>query len=129
MLRKPTPHQTALEMVSLESLVPPDHLVRKIDAVIDFSFIHDRVADLYCADNGRPALDPVLMFKALFLGYLFGIRSERQLVREIEVNMAYRWFLRLGLTDKVFDASTLSQNRRRRYTDSSVARDIFDGIV
>mgnify|MGYP001488752780 CR=1 FL=1 len=129
MLRKPTPHQTALEMVSLESLVPPDHLVRKIDAVIDFSFIHDRVADLYCADNGRPALDPVLMFKALFLGYLFGIRSERQLVREIEVNMAYRWFLRLGLTDKVFDASTLSQNRRRRYTDSSVAQDIFDGIV
>tara|TARA_Y100001954_G_scaffold26038_1_gene23673 strand:- start:186 stop:536 length:351 start_codon:yes stop_codon:yes gene_type:complete len=116
-------------MVSLESLVPPDHLVRKIDAVIDFSFIHDRVADLYCADNGRPALDPVLMFKALFLGYLFGIRSERQLVREIEVNMAYRWFLRLGLTDKVFDASTLSQNRRRRYTDSSVAQDIFDGIV
>ena len=129
MLRKPTPHQTALEMVSLESLVPPDHLVRKIDAVIDFSFIHDRVADLYCADNARPALDPVLMFKALFLGYLFGIRSERQLVREIEVNMAYRWFLRLGLTDKVFDASTLSQNRRRRYTDSSVAQDIFDGIV
>ena len=55
------------------------------------------------------------MFKALFVGYLFGIRSERQLVREIEVNVAYRWFLRLQLTDPVFDASTLSQNRRRRY--------------
>jgi len=110
-------------------MVPADHLLRKIDAVIDFSFIHNRVSDLYCADNGRPALDPTLMFKALFIGYLFGIRSERQLVREIEVNVAYRWFLRLKLTDKVFDASTLSQNRRRRYRDVSVAQDIFDGIV
>ena len=129
MLKKPSPHQTELEMVTLESLVPSDHLLRKIDAVIDFSFIHDRVAGLYCPDNGRPALDPVLMFKALFLGYLFGIRSERQLVREIEVNVAYRWFLRMTLTEPVFDASTLSQNRRRRYNDTSVAQDIFDGIV
>lgn len=129
MLKEPSPHQTRLEMVSLESLVPPDHLLRKIDAMIDFSFIHERVAGLYCADNGRPALDPVMMFKALFVGYLFGLRSERQLVREIEVNVAYRWFLRLGLTDPVFDASTLSQNRRRRYADTSVAQDIFDGVV
>jgi transposase len=129
MLKKPGPDQTALEMVTLEQLVPRDHLLRKIDAVIDFSFIHERVADLYCADNGRPPLDPTLMFKALFVGYLFGIRSERQLVREIEVNVAYRWFLRLKLTDKVFDASTLSQNRKRRYTDASVAQDIFDEIV
>ena len=81
MLRKPSPQQTALEMVPLESLVPPDHLLRKIDAVIDFWFIHDRVSDLYCADNGRPALDPAVLFKALFIGYLFGIRLERQLVR------------------------------------------------
>ena len=79
MLKTPSPQQTALEMVTLESLVPADHLLRKIDAVIDFSFIHERVSDLYCADNGRPALDPTLMFKALFIGYLFGIRSERQL--------------------------------------------------
>jgi transposase len=129
MLKKPSAHQTRLEMVSLESLVPSDHLLRKIDAVIDFSFIHDRVSGLYCLDNGRPALDPVVMFRALFIGYLFGIRSERQLVRDIEVNVAYRWFLRLGLTDPVFDASTLSQNRRRRYTDTSVAQDIFDAIV
>lgn len=129
MLRKPGPEQTALEMVTLEELVPADHLLRKIDAVIDFSFIHDRVAGLYCADNGRPALDPTLMFKALFIGYLFGIRSERQLVREITVNVAYRWFLRLKLTEKVFDASTLSQNRRRRFTDPSVAQDIFDAIL
>ena len=129
MLKKPGPQQTELEMVSLESLVPPDHLLRRIDAAIDFSFIHPLVEGLYCADNGRPALDPVAMFKALFVGYLFGIRSERQLVREIEVNVAYRWFLRLRLTDKVFDASTLSQNRRRRFNDTEVAQDIFDVIV
>src|SRR3954468_13585865 len=129
MLRKPSPQQTALEMVSLDGLVPKDHLLRKIDAVIDFSFIHDLTAPLYCADNGRPPLDPTLMFKALFIGYLFGVRSERQLVREIEVNVAYRWFLGLKLTDPVFDASTLSQNRRRRYNDASVAQDIFDAIV
>jgi len=129
MLKKPGPQQTELEMVSVESLVPQDHLLRKIEAVIDFSFIHDRVAGLYCPDNGRPPLDPTLMFKALFIGYLFGVRSERQLVREIEVNVAYRWFLRLRLTDPVFDASTLSQNRRRRFNDTSVAQDIFDHIV
>ena len=110
-------------------MVPKDHLLRKIDRLIDFSFIHDRVAGLYCPDNGRPPLDPTLMFKALFIGYLFGVRSERQLVREIEVNLAYRWFLGLSLSDKVFDASTLSQNRRRRFTDASVAQDIFDAIV
>jgi transposase len=129
MLQKPSPEQTALEMVTLDQLVPKDHLLRKIDAAVDFSFIHDRVAGLYCSDNGRPALDPTLMFKALFIGYLFGIRSERQLVREIEVNVAYRWFLRMKLTEPVFDASTLSQNRRRRFNDTSVAQDVFDAIV
>lgn len=129
MLKRPGPDQTALEMVTLEELVPRDHLLRRIDAVIDFSFIHDLVADRYCADNGRPPLDPTLMFKALFIGYLFGVRSERQLVREIEVNVAYRWFLRLRLTDGVFDASTLSQNRRRRFQDTDVAQAIFDRIV
>ncbi len=129
MLKKPAPEQTALKMVTLDGLVPKDHLLRRIDAVIDFSFIHPLVEGLYCPDNGRPALDPTLMFKALFVGYLFGIRSERQLVREIEVNVAYRWFLRLKLSDTVFDASTLSQNRRRRFNDTDVAQAIFDRIV
>jgi len=129
MLKRPAPEQTALEIVTLEELVPKDHLLRKIERVIDFSFIHDLTAPLYSPDNGRPPLDPTLMFKALFIGYLFGVRSERQLVREIEVNVAYRWFLRLKLTDKVFDASTLSQNRRRRYRDETIAQSIFDRIV
>jgi len=129
MLKEPSPQQHELEMVSLESLVPDNHLLRKIDQYIDFEFIRDRVRHLYCSNNGRPALDPVVLFKMLFLGYLFGIRSERQLVREIQVNVAYRWFLRFNLTDKIPDASTLSQNRRRRFQDSTIYQDIFDEIV
>jgi transposase len=129
MLRDPTPRHDELEMVTLESLVPAQHLVRKLDRAIDFDFIRDKVRDLYCADNGRPALDPVMLFKMLFLGYLFGVRSERQLMREIEVNVAYRWFLRMRLTDKVPDASTLSQNRRRRFQESPIYQEIFDEIV
>ena len=129
MLKKPTPHQSSLEIVTLEELVPADHLLRKIAATIDFGFIRERVAHLYCADNGRPALDPETLFKILFIGYLFGVRSERQLMREIAVNVAYRWFLDLRLTDAIPDASTLSQNRRRRFADSTIYQDIFDTIV
>ena len=129
MLKTPTPAQHELEMVTLEELVPKDHLLRKIDAAVDFEFIREKVAHLYCADNGRPALDPVVLFKLLFIGYLFGVRSERQLMREVQVNVAYRWFARFRLTDKVPDASTFSQNRRRRFTDTSVYQGIFDEIV
>lgn len=84
---------------------------------------------VHCSDNGRPAIAPEVLFKALFIGYLFGIRSERQLMREIEVNVAYRWFLGLRLNDKVFDASTFSQNRRRRFDGTEIAQQIFDRIV
>ena len=118
-----------MEFVCIDELVPTDHLLRKIDKHIDFSFIHELVKDLYCADNGRPALDPTLLFKMLLVGYLFGVRSERQLVREVQVNVAYRWFLGLNLTDKVPDASTFSQNRRRRFNESDVFQQIFDEIV
>lgn len=110
-------------------LVPQDHLLRKVDKHIDFSFIHELVKDLYCPDNGRPALDSTLLFKLLLLGYLFGVRSERQLIREVQVNVAYRWFLGLNLTDKVPDASTLSQNRRRQFNDSSIYQQVFGEIV
>ena len=129
MIREPRPHQHQLEMVTLEELVPKDHLLRKIDRYIDFSFIHDEVRHLYCENNGRPAVDPIRLFKMLFLGYLFGVRSERQLVKEVQVNVAYRWFLGMGLTEKVIDASTFSQNRRRRFEGSDIEQVIFDHIV
>lgn len=129
MLRDRPQIQSSLEFVSIDELVPKDHLLRKVDKYIDFRFIHELVKDLYCDNNGRPALDPTLMFKMLLIGYLFGIRSERQLIREVQVNVAYRWFLGLGLTDQVCDASTLNQNRIRRFNDSDVYQHIFDEIV
>ncbi len=129
MLKEPVAHQHALEMVTLESLVPEDHLLRQIDACIEFDFIRDKVRHLYCADNGRPAIDPVVLFKLLFIGYLYGVRSERQLVKEVQVNVAYRWFLGFSLTDKIPDASTISQNRRRRFVGTPIYQAIFDAIV
>ncbi len=103
MLRAPSPQQYQFETITLDELVPEDNLVRQIDAVIDFEFIRDAVAHLYCPNNGRSAIDPVRLIKMLLLGYLFGIPSERRLAKEIQVNMAYRWFLRIGLTEKVPD--------------------------
>ncbi|GGO84410.1 hypothetical protein GCM10011348_30600 [Marinobacterium nitratireducens] len=129
MLKDRAPTQSELEFVCIDELVPADHLLRKIYKTVDFGFIHELVKDLYCSDNGRPALDPTLLFKLLFLGYLYGVRSERQLMRDVQVNVAYRWFLGLNLTDKVPDASTLSQNRRRRFNESEVYQQIFDEIV
>ena len=121
--------QQTLEMLYIENLVPQDHILRKLDKYIDFSFIRELTKDLYCLDNGRPAIDPIVLFKMLFIGYLFGIRSERQLIRDIEVNIAYRWFLGFSLTDKVPDHSTISQNRRRRFKGTDIAQKIFDNIV
>ena len=129
MLKNRPQTQSELEFVCIDQLVPHDHLLRKIDRHIDFGFIHDLVKPFYCENNGRPALDPTLMFKLLFLGYLYGVRSERQLMRDAQVNVAYRWFLGLSLTDNIPDASTLSQNRIRRFNESDVYQKIFDEIV
>lgn len=129
MLKPASPTQTELEMVTLESLVPKDHLLRLINQHLRFDFIRAECESLYCPNNGRPALDPVMLFKMLFVGYLFGVRSERRLVKEIEVNVAYRWFVGLRLTDPVPDASTFSQNRRRRFAGTDIEQRIFDGIV
>lgn len=121
--------QNELELVYIENLVPKDHILRQIDKYIDFSFIRDLTKDFYCLDNGRPSVDPVVLFKMLFIGYLFGVRSERQLVRDIEVNVAYRWFLGYNLTDKIPSHSTISQNRIKRFKDSDIYQQIFDNIV
>jgi transposase len=126
---KPVTRQVKLEFISIEEMVPQDHLLRKIDAAIDFGFVKERLYPLYCANNGKPAVDPVVLFKMLFIGYLYGIRSERQVVRDIEVNVAYRWFLGLRLGDSVPDASTISQNRRRKFDGTDVFRELFDDVV
>lgn len=130
MLRTTDPErQGHMEMVYLEQLVRPDYLLRKVQKYIDFSFILEKVKDLYSPDNGRPSLDSIILFKMLFIGYLFGIRSERRLVQEIEDNLAYRWLLGLGLNDPIPSASTVWQNRARRWKDGKLCQEIFDAMV
>ena len=79
-----------IQMVSIEQLVPQDHILRKIDAVIDFDFIYDLVEERYCPDSGRTSIDPVVLIKIAVIQYMFGIKSMRQTIKEIEVNIAYR---------------------------------------
>ena len=99
-----------LQMVTVDDLVPADHLVRKIEASIDFDFIYDFVEELYSLDQGRPSIDPVVFIKIALIQYLFGIRSMRQTIKEIETNVAYRWFLGYGLTEKIPHFSTFGKN-------------------
>jgi transposase len=129
MLNERSAVQPKMEIVLIEDLVPQNHILRKIDKHIDFSFIRELTRELYCLDNGRPAIDPVVFFKMLFIGYLFGIRSERQLIRDIEVNIAYRWFLGYSLTEKVPSHSTISMNRITRFKGTDIYQKIFDEIV
>jgi transposase len=129
MLTKNGHIQSKLEAVIIDDLISEDHVLKKIDKYIDFKFIYDLVEDKYCLDNGRPSIDPVVLFKMIFIGYLFGIRSERRLVDEIHHNIAYRWFLGFGLSDKIPDSSTISQNRKRRFNGTDIYQKIFDNIL
>ena len=118
-----------MTIASLDNLVPKDHLVRKIDAALDFEFIYKLVEDLYSDDQGRPSLDPVVLIKITFIQYLFGIRSMRQTIKEIETNIAYRWFLGLGLDDTVPHFSTFGKNYSRRFEGTKVFEHIFNHIL
>jgi transposase len=120
--------QNEYEFVSIDEMVPPDHLLRKIDRYIDFSFIIEKVRPYYSEENGRPS-DPLILFKMMFIGYLYGIRSERQLEQEIKMNMAYRWFLGLRFHDPIPHHSTISWNRQKRFKDTNIFQEIFDEIV
>lgn len=129
MLRKDRSKQDAVELVTYEMLVPKDHLLRKVDETIDFSFIYELCAPLYCEDNGRPAIDPEILFRMLLVGYLYGIRSERRLEEEVNLNMAYKWFCKLGVTERAPDHGTFTVNRKRRFRDNDIAEKIFDEIL
>jgi transposase len=118
-----------LELACTEMLVPPNHLLRLINQYVDFSFITEKVRPYYSETHGRPSIDPIRLFKMMLIGYLYGIRSERQLEQEIIPNAAYRWFLGLGLTDPVPDHSTISWNRKNRFKGTNVFQEIFDEIV
>ena len=113
----------------LDELVPQDHLLRKVDRAVDFSFIHDLCKPLYAENIGRPAVEPELLFRMLLLGYLYGIKSEVKLAEAVNENIAFKWFLRLRLTEKGPDHATISANRVRRFRDNDIAEQIFFGFV
>jgi transposase len=113
---------------SLEDHVPQDHLLRSIDRFVELSSIRTHLADFY-SHTGRPSVDPELLIRMLLVGYCFGIRSERRLCEEVHLNLAYRWFCRLDLSDKVPDHSTFSKNRHGRFRDSELLRHLFETTV
>ena len=116
------------ENITIDSLVPQNHLVRKIENAIDFEFIYDEVKDLY-SPLGAPSIDPVVLIKIVLIQYLFGIPSMRQTIKDIEVNVAYRWFLGYSLTEKIPHFSTFNKNYERRFKDTDLFEVIFKKIL
>jgi len=112
----------------LDKVVPADHLVRQIDAVLDLSWVHGELRPYY-SHTGRPSIDPVLMIRMLLVGYVFALRSERRLCSEVQVNLAYRWFCKLSVEDKIPDHSVFSRARHERFRESDALRRVFEGVV
>src|ERR1700758_2965275 len=112
----------------LDKAVPSDHLVRQIDGVLDFDWVHKELAPYY-SHTGRPSIDPVLMIRMLIVGYVFALRSERRLCSEVRVNLAYRWFCKLGIEDDIPDHSVFSRARHERFRESDALRKVFEGVV
>jgi transposase len=112
----------------LEKVVPDDHLVRKIAAFLDLAWVRVELAPYY-SSTGRPSIDPELMIRMLIIGYVFAIRSERLLCRELQVNLAYRWFCRLSIEDKIPDHSAFSRARHERFRESDLFRRVFERVV
>jgi len=112
----------------LDEAVPDDHLVRAIAAVLDLSWVHGELASYY-SPLGRPSIDPALMIRMLIVGYVFAIRSERALCREVQVNLAYRWFCGLSIEDRLPDHSAFSRARNERFRDSGIFRSVFERVV
>lgn len=118
-----------VQIVCMDDLVPQNHLLRIIDKAIDWRFIYDLVEDKYSPDFGRPSMDPVVLIKIPFIQYLYGIRSMRQTMKEIEVNVAYRWFLGLEMQEPVPHFSTFGKNYTRRFKDTDLFEQIFSHIL
>src|ERR1700731_1347379 len=113
---------------SLERHIPADHLLRSIDRFVEFEDLRRELAPFY-SNIGRPLIDPELMIRMLMVGYCFGIRSERRLCEEVRLNLAYRWFCRLGIEDSVPEHSTFSKNRHGRFRESDAFRHVFETVL
>ena len=109
-----------VEIVDTESLVPKDHLLRKIDTAVDFNRIYEMVEPLYSEDNGRPSVDPVVLFKMVLIQHLYGLPSLRRTADEVSANICYRWFLGYTLQEETPHFSTVSYNFRHRFTTETV---------
>src|SRR5690348_11925467 len=113
---------------SLERHVPETHLLRSIDRFVELDGLRRELAPFY-SEMGRPSIDPELLIRMLIVGYCFGIRSERRLCEEVHLNLAYRWFCRLGLDGEVPDHSTFSKTRHGRFRDADLLRELFESVV
>src|SRR6202043_392676 len=112
----------------LQDQIPEDHLLRLVDRYVDFSFVRERLKDSY-SSTGRPSIDPEVLLRLLLVGYLYGITSERRLLEEVRMHLAYRWFTRLDFGQDIPDHSTFSKNRHGRFRESGVFREVFEEIV
>lgn len=112
----------------LEDHVPADHLLRLVDQFVELDTVRTHLAPFY-SSTGRPSIDPELLIRMLLVGYIMGIRSERRLCEEVHLNLAYRWFCRLDLTNAVPDHSTFSKNRHGRFRESDLFRQVFETVV
>lgn len=128
MLEREKLRRDIVEFINTDERVPQEHLLRKVDGAVDFCRIYDYVEELYCADNGRPSVDPVVLFKIVLIQHLYGISSLRRTMQEIDMNMAYRWFLGYTLNEKIPHFSTVSYNFKHRYTEETV-EEIFKWIL
>lgn len=120
--------RSQIEMFCIDDLVPENHLVRKLENAINLDFIYAEVENLYQL-YGRESIDPVVLIKIVIIQYVFGIRSMRQTIKEIEVNFAYRWYLGYGLYDKIPHFSTFGKNYKRRFKDTDIFERIFTRIL
>lgn len=133
MARESGKKREQIQIMSLDDLVPQEHLVRKLEAALDWTFIYELVEEKYSEDSGRPSIDPVVLIKLPVIQYMFGLRSMRQTIREAEVNTAYRWFLGLDIQEPIPHFSTFGKNYSRRFKDTDLFEQIFqhilDGVV
>lgn len=128
MTRRNNVKELGMMLGTIEDYVPSNHLVRKLEEAIDWNFIYPKVEPLY-SYMGRRSIDPVILYKMIFINYTFGINSMRKTCEEIKVNLAYRWFLGIGMEERVPNYSTWSQNYIRRYGESEVFEKIFEHIL
>ena len=126
--RKETSRQE-IEMTCLDMLVPEEHLLRKIDRAVDFGRIYDIVGDLYCRDNGRPSVDPVVLFKIVLIQHLYGIPSLRRTVAEVEMNIAYRWFLGYRISESLLESSVFEFLFDFGFVFANLTDNLVNGII